>query len=178
MVYIWFVCKYELINIYIYYIYVNMIVYIYIRNIENILINIRFKPKKQNNIHLDSLHPQVPKQKLVWPPSIPPGNPHIQAPWWSQHWVSWHPLPPPSLQMGSDDVDGLVTVSWLAGWVGQVVTWWLGTKPRIWWLSQIVVHLPWAPIIIYRCWLISPSLLKNMMRTSIWIMKPQGLGWN
>lgn len=40
-------------------------IYIYIRNIENILINIRFKPKKQNNIHLDSLHPQVPKQKLV-----------------------------------------------------------------------------------------------------------------
>lgn len=174
MVYIWFVCKYELINIYIYYIYVNMIVYIYIRNIENILINIRFKPKKQNNIHLDSLHPQVPKQKLVWPPSIPPGNPHIQAPWWSQHWVSWHPLPPPSLRMGSDDVDGLVgqLIGWL-GWTGG--GWVVGDyKPRIFGGKLIVVHLVWAPPSLSRWWLTSPPLLKNMMRTrtSIWIISP------
>ena len=158
VVYIWFMRKYE------------TTLYTYYTHIETILINISFKPKKQNTttFTLKTLHPTVPKQKHdkngVWPPSIQRGKLHIQAPWWSQHWVSWHPLPPPSL------VGQLIgCLGWTGGWWLVTISLEFGGKQIDCCTSSLGPHhyLGW--------WLTSPPLLKNMMRTrtSSWIMKPQ-----
>lgn len=142
MVYIWFVCKYE--STQISYIHIKTILY-------NMIFKPTAKPYHLKIIQIGHFKKMVPCQRHR--PIHQPKTP-IQSPWWSQHWVSWHPLPPPSLDPSM--------VSWWAGrlgagpggggWVDVVplgggkliggTSWALG--PMIgwgWWVDFISTHL-------------------------------------